>query len=288
MSDTKKVSLYIPCFNSEQVIEQCITAILSQTRVPDEIIVVDDGSADRTAEIASRYRVKVASHAVNLGIGAARNTGIRSSSGDLVASIDADCVARPDWLETLMRCLEDELVAGAGGRLIETKCESLPDRWRTSHMRQDWGEEFVANPPFLFGNNTLFRKAALEKAGQYNEKLRTNFEDVTMGRKLTQLGFNTSYEPRAVVEHLRTDTIASILRTNWKWRFLGYSTDITFLNVIRHMWGLSKELRYHLGIDWKLKDPAGAIFSCVAVAYTVIAEIAYCCRHYGDKGLYEV
>ena len=87
-----------------------------------------------------------------------------------MASIDADCVARPDWLETLMGCLEDERVAGAGGRLIETRCLSLPDRWRTSHMRQDWGEEFVANPPFLFGNNTLFRKAALEKAGQVTTK----------------------------------------------------------------------------------------------------------------------
>ena len=78
MGDKKKVSLYIPCLNAEQFIGKCIDAILYQTRVPDEIIVVDDGSTDRTAEVASCYRVKVASHSVNRGLGAARNTGIRN------------------------------------------------------------------------------------------------------------------------------------------------------------------------------------------------------------------
>ncbi len=89
-----KVSLYIPCYNAERYIARAIEGALRQTNALDEILVVDDGSKDGTREIASRYPVRIISHDRNRGLAAARNTGFRNARNELVASLDADCVAR--------------------------------------------------------------------------------------------------------------------------------------------------------------------------------------------------
>ena len=69
MSDRSTVSLYIPCYNREQYIAACIEGVLGQFRKPDEIFVIDDGSTDRTAEIASSYpQVMVIRHEGNGGL----------------------------------------------------------------------------------------------------------------------------------------------------------------------------------------------------------------------------
>ena len=92
MSERQKVSLYIPCYNGEEHIAACIEGVLNQFRKPDEIFVIDDGSTDRTAEIAENYpQVTVIRHEENKGLAAARNSAIAASTGDYVASLDADC-----------------------------------------------------------------------------------------------------------------------------------------------------------------------------------------------------
>ncbi len=213
----KPVSLYIPCFNVQATIGDCIQGLLKQTYPPDEILVIDDGSSDRTAEIASGYPVKVIRHERNKGLAAARNTGIKNSRNELVAFVDADCIPAPEWLERLVVCLEDEAVALAGGRLTEGVLLSSADRWRAAHMCQHWGESPRRDPEFIFGHDGLVRKSALEKAGWYNETYRTNGEDVDISRRLGACGFSLMYEPAAVVKHLRRDSFASILKTAYRY-----------------------------------------------------------------------
>jgi GT2 family glycosyltransferase len=279
----QKLSLYIPGYNVERHIALCLDAVFRQTRPPTDIIVVDDGSTDKTVSIASCYPVKIVRHGSNLGLAAARNTGIKVATHDLVASVDADCVPKSDWLERLSDCLEDDSVAGAGGKLVEANRVRLPDRWRTFNMRQHWGDRYIRNPAFLFGNNTLFRKSVLHQAGFYNERLRTNFEDVAMSETITRSGHTLVYEPAAVVEHLRTDTLSSVIKTNWKWRFLGYRYDITPRNIMR---GILKErteeLRDFLGQDAARRDLASAALSLVAVGYAVAADLKYLVHHNGE------
>jgi len=280
----QSISLYIPCFNVERHIALCLDAAGRQTCPTTEIIVVDDGSTDDTVSVASRYPVKIVKHGGNKGLAAARNTGIRSAAYDLVASLDADCVPKPDWLEKLADCLKDDDVAGAGGRLLERNSTRLPDRWRTFNMRQHWGDEPITNPPFLFGNNTLFRKSALQQAGLYNERLRTNFEDVAISETLKLQGHTLVYQPAAVVEHLRTDSLYSAIRANWRWRFLGYRYDINLRNTIR---GIRKdrvdELRYFLSGDAARRDVSCAALSLVAAGYAVAADLKYLLRHNGER-----
>ena len=212
------VSLYIPCYNAERYIAPTLEGVLRQTYSLDEILVVDDGSRDRTREIASRYPVRIISHGRNRGVAAARNTGFRDARHELVASLDADCIPDPDWLEQLVPFMADAKVGAVSGRVEETHLATVADRWRKEHLPVAWGKALVANPPFLFGTNGLYRKSAWERAGGYDEAtFRSYGEDVYISRQLRNLGFELIYTPSALVKHIKQDTVGSVLNTRWNW-----------------------------------------------------------------------
>src|ERR1700733_15010053 len=126
----EKVSVYIPAYNSAEFLSVAIDGLLAQTLPADEILVIDDGSRDATAEIAARYAaVTLVRHKRNSGLGAARNTGFRTACNELIASLDADCVPDPGWLAGLARHFNEPKVAGVGGRLIEGNQRTVADRW---------------------------------------------------------------------------------------------------------------------------------------------------------------
>jgi len=214
-----RISLYIPCYNGERYIARAIEGALRQSLPLDEVLVIDDGSRDRTREIALAYPVRVISHDRNRGLAAARNTGVRSARNELVASLDADCVAEPTWLETLLPHLQDPTVGGAGGRLDETVLFSLADRWRQAHLAENWGPSFLVNPAFLFGANGLHRKPVLEAIGGYDEVtwVAGCGEDTDISRRIRQHGYKLIYDPAARVKHIKQDTTRSVLDTRWRW-----------------------------------------------------------------------
>src|SRR5580658_2196955 len=93
------LSVIIPAHNRELYVGEAIESALRQTRPPDEIVVIDDGSTDRTAEIARSFGKSV--HCLsqsNQGIGAARNAGLQAARGNLIAFLDSDDL----WLERKM------------------------------------------------------------------------------------------------------------------------------------------------------------------------------------------
>jgi len=263
-----KISVYIPAYNVAEFLPKSIESLLAQTLPPDEILVVDDGSRDASAEIAARYpQVTLIRHERNRGLAAARNTAFRAARNEFVASLDADCVAEPDWLASLVRHFDDPKIAGAGGRLIEGVRRTVADRWRCAHMAQEWGAEPIDDPQFLFGCNNLFRKSAVLEAGGYDEAMRTNGEDADLSRKLHERGWKLFYDPRARATHLRHDTIRSILDAYWRWLFYsskwypngmslvtvcGYAVMIHFRYMLRTL--VSRDLRARrfklLGIDF--------------------------------------
>jgi GT2 family glycosyltransferase len=217
-----RIAVYIPCFNGARHLAMCIASLMAQTRVPDEIIVVDDGSSDRTPSIATMYPVKLVGHKANLGLGATRTTGVKTVNADLVASIDADCFAHPDWLKRLADKLEQNPDAiGVAGKLEEANYTRLGDRWRTHHLPQNHGERPLPDVPFLHGANTLYRRPALLAAGCYNPAFQTNGEDFDICKRLrrAQPSGRLIYEPSAVVMHLREDTVASVLHARFRYFF---------------------------------------------------------------------
>ena len=108
-----KISIIIPAYNEEKKIQDVIDDI-KNTRINDEIIVVDDGSSDNTFELAKRTGVKVFRHSYNRGYGAAIKTGIRNASGDVVLFIDADGQHKAEDIEKVIEPIQNyDMVVGA-------------------------------------------------------------------------------------------------------------------------------------------------------------------------------
>jgi len=222
-----KISVYVPCFNRERHIAICLASLMAQTRRPDEIIVVDDGSTDKSADIASKFQVRVIRHGENRGLATARNTGFNAAEGDVVAAIDDDCFAMPNWLDGLARLLEkNPTIVGVAGQLAEVNYRNLADRWRCHHMAQNHGSKIVVNPRFLHGANTMFRRAPVLAIGGYNTALRTNGEDFDLCARLQRANpkHGLIYHPQFIVMHLREDTVASVVRT--RFRYLHYPWSV--------------------------------------------------------------
>ena len=94
------VSVVIPTLNHGRYIRRAIDSVLAQTKAPDEVVVVDDGSTDDTEEVLASYGNAIQYvYQDNQGVSAARNTGIRLSTSNWVAFLDAD----DDWLNTNYR-----------------------------------------------------------------------------------------------------------------------------------------------------------------------------------------
>jgi len=120
------VSLVIPGRNCAETLEKCLNSVvpLLERGELQEILFVDDGSTDNTAEIARRYPVQVITGAGG-GPGAARNLGWRQAQGASIWFIDSDCVAEPDALQKLLLHLNDPEVAGVGGSYANLYPDSL-------------------------------------------------------------------------------------------------------------------------------------------------------------------
>lgn len=118
MDSTYKISVIIPAYNEEAGIRRVLDRITEAGYHKDyEIIVVDDGSSDRTSDIARMYPVRVISHSTNKGYGAALKTGIRKSKGDYIIIMDSDGQHDPVHIPEIAELLDDyEMVIGTRDR----------------------------------------------------------------------------------------------------------------------------------------------------------------------------
>lgn len=206
-----RVSVVMCVYNGEETLEDCLQGLTTLAYPDYEVIVVDDGSTDGSAQIAARYPCRLI-RTPNAGLSAARNTGLAAASGEIVAYIDAD--ARPDshWLHYLCETLRDseEEFVGVGG-------PNLP-------YRVD-GElaECVANAPggpihvllsdreaeHIPGCNMAFRKEALEAIGGFDPTFRVAGDDVDICWRIQERGWKLAFSPSAVVWHHQRRSLAA-------------------------------------------------------------------------------
>jgi glycosyltransferase involved in cell wall biosynthesis len=171
------VSIIIPCWNRQDYIEDAIDSALRQTYSNVEIVVVDDGSTDRTVEVVRQYGADVKLvQQPNRGVSSARNTGIRNSSGQYIIFLDSD-----DWLSDNIVDLHMRAV----GRWPEAEVYGADTAFTDSDDRlvvtpANWPEApgspldmLLLRPP-LYLPSQMYRRRALERIGGFDETMRSH------------------------------------------------------------------------------------------------------------------
>jgi glycosyltransferase involved in cell wall biosynthesis len=115
MKKSLTLALIIPAYNEENHIGDCLRSIERQTVVPDEVIVVDNNSTDRTIEIARTFDFVKIINEKKQGLTPTRNRGFREAKSDLLGRLDADSVLAPDWVETAKKVFKNDEVDAASG-----------------------------------------------------------------------------------------------------------------------------------------------------------------------------
>jgi glycosyltransferase involved in cell wall biosynthesis len=188
------VSVVIPAFNAAKTLLRALDSLADQQRLPDEVIVVDDGSQDATADLARGYkalRLEVLKHEQNAGSSAALNTAIRAARCPLIAFLDADDAWAPDKLirQLALHAQNPALVmsATASHWVDETTGNSWyadmqPPRWSgTDFWRAQLARTIITKP------TVIAQRQALLDAGGFDEQLRTA-EDQKMWLALAFMG----------------------------------------------------------------------------------------------------
>src|SRR3954453_3181663 len=208
-----RVSVVVCSYNAERTMEACL-ASLEALDYPDyEVIVVNDGSTDRTLEIAERFPFCRIISQPNKGLSVARNVGAEAASGEIVAYTDSDCVADPDWLTYLVAKMETSNLAACGGPNFPPPEDSLVPAavavspgGPTHVLISDEIAEHIA------GCNMAFRRDALLALGGFDPVYRAAGDDVDICWRFQDAGHTIGFSPAAIVWHFRRNTVGAYLK----------------------------------------------------------------------------
>jgi len=223
-----KVSIVIPAYNEEDCIERCIKAVLSQKHKDLEVILVDDGSTDRTVEIARQYPIKIVK-GNHKGNSAAKNFGWKKAKGDVVIFIDADMVIHPNYVSKTLKCYEDKKIGGTThAELLFNKKPSFIAR--ILYLRKKIGEFY---DPICI---KTCRRKFIKSIGGFNLDL-GYFDDWELGTRIKKRGYKIVWT-KGKVWHEEIENLKGLMKQN---RWLGRS--IGFKQYRRKM---TKKLLYNL------------------------------------------
>ncbi len=155
------LSIVIPVYNEENHIADCLNAIAAQTVKPDEVIVVNNNSADKSVEIIKKYPFVKLLHEKRQGLRFTRATGIAEAKGDLIGRIDADVQITPTWCEVALKTFEDpEVMAASGPSYYHDMPAKRLGLLIDNSVRRAL---YSFDEPVLFGSNMVLRKSAWDK-----------------------------------------------------------------------------------------------------------------------------
>jgi glycosyltransferase involved in cell wall biosynthesis len=215
------VSIVVPTYNRLPRLKRLL-AVLGQQEYPAdqyEVIVVDDGSGDGTAEwLAAQVgrwegRLRPISQA-NRGPAVARNRGIAESRGEIAVLIDDDCLPTQGWLPGLLAGFTAPEIGGVGGMIEGAQDGTLFETYLHDSGIYTTPETHEGRIIYLITANAAFRREALLAVGGFTEALKyPGGEDVDLGLRLTAAGYVLRYCPEAGVRHYHRSGLAGFLRT---------------------------------------------------------------------------
>ncbi|NCO97136.1 MAG: hypothetical protein COY38_05055 [Candidatus Aenigmarchaeota archaeon CG_4_10_14_0_8_um_filter_37_24] len=217
----RKVSIIVPAYNAEKTIELCLKSLLNQSYQKNkyEILVVDDGSKDKTKNIIRKFnRVKLIEQN-HRGPSVARNLGAKKSKNDLILFIDSDCIAPKYWIKNIIKPFKDKDVIAVSGAYKTKNKDKLIARFvgfEIEERHKKLGREI----DFVSTFSAAYLRKIYLKVGGLDEKFtRASADDTSLSFKLDRLGKKMIFEPKAYVYHHHPDNLKKYLKRKF---WMGY------------------------------------------------------------------
>jgi glycosyltransferase involved in cell wall biosynthesis len=210
----------VPVLNGERTLAESLATWLRVDYPPDrrEVIVVDNGSTDRTAEIVRRAPVRYLFEP-RRGTARARNLGIEASSGEIVAFTDADCLVSDRWLRALVAGFEGDDVGGVAGEILPFPPRTAAER-HSARIRHLAPQRYLRRPqlPFAVTANLAFRREVFGQVGLLDPEAPRGGECTDFcTRFFRHTGQRIALAPRAVVFHRHRSTTGELFRQQWNY-----------------------------------------------------------------------
>jgi glycosyltransferase involved in cell wall biosynthesis len=198
------ISIIIPALNEEKMIGRCLDSLtqLSLSRDRFEVLVVDNGSRDKTLDIANSFKdhlnLKILQQA-DVRISALRNLGARAALGKILAFLDADCLAPVDWLDRILALASTNGAGVLGAHYLLPEDSSWVGRtWHRYQEAPESGE--ISHVP---AGDLVMRREDFLKLGGFDETIQTN-EDYELCERARKAGMHVRAFPQIGVVHLGT------------------------------------------------------------------------------------
>jgi glycosyltransferase involved in cell wall biosynthesis len=210
------MSVVVCAYNAASTLDECLRHTCALDYPGLEIIVVDDGSTDGTAEIARRHgRARLVSIA-HAGLAVARNEGFKAASGDLIVYLDADAYPTPEWPHYLALGMDTPTVGGVGGPNVPP-VDDPPGAQEVAHapggpVHVLLGDDRAEHVP---GCNMAFWRLVLEEVGGFDPVYTSAGDDVDLCWKVLDRGWEIGFHPAALVWHHRRAGMRAYLRQQW-------------------------------------------------------------------------
>jgi biofilm PGA synthesis N-glycosyltransferase PgaC len=260
MTPNSRLTVIVPAYNEAETIADTLRSLQAQTVAPDEVIVIDDCSTDRTGAVARSFGVRVLQPPANTGSKAGAQTfALASVETDLVMAIDADTTLAPDAVERLLPALDDPGVAAACGFVLPRRVRSVWERGRYVEYMLAFSffkrvQDHYGKPLISSGCFSIYRTADLRAAGGWST--RTMAEDMDLTWTLYRDDRKVRFVPEALCYPIEPHDLGFLRKQLRRWSH-------GFVQNVRLHWGSVLHLGY--------------LRSVVAVAFwdALLASLAY-------------
>jgi glycosyltransferase involved in cell wall biosynthesis len=260
------ISVIIPLFNAERNILALLDSLDRQNFRDFEVIVVDDGSTDRSKELVeknvSRYHFPLSLISQqNAGPAKARNVGVDNAKGDIIIFLDSDCIPPPGWIDEMIRPLTGDVAGCNCGYRVKNQ-ESLIARYIDYEIARRHERLNKDNIDTVGSYSASFIKGIFRKAGGFNTDYRTaSGEDFDLSFNIHKLGYRLVFTDRTFVFHYHPDSLYKFLRQQFLrgyWRvplyaqnkdkiyrgdsYTGFEPQVQFILSLLTVLGLSLSL----------------------------------------------
>lgn len=225
MLELPLVSVLICAYNVEKYIEECINAVINQTYKNLEIIVVNDGSSDNTYFLLKQLakkdnRIKILNLENNVGIISALNEGLKEVSGEYIARTDSDDITKPDWIEKILTCMENDPEIIAMGSYLTVLSEENNGsvlanhhkdavEWKNPLEHKDIVEKMLFGNP-IHNNSMIMRSKIYTKHKLIYDLDYPYAEDYKFWLEVSRIGKLANYPESLVYYRLHHNQTSSI------------------------------------------------------------------------------